>query len=380
MRSHGWALTPSSAYITRLPFIAGKVRLGVKDVIDVAGTKTTAGSRLVADHMEVAESNAKLLAGALAEDVCIVGKTNLHELAFGFTGINPHFGTPLNPVSPWTVPGGSSSGSAVVVASGDADIAIGTDSAGSVRMPAACCGTVGLKLSGGRLPLDGVWPLAPTLDTIGVFGQDVASTQYCASLLLNEKLGSRSEVLDLGRLRGLPASAWVESEVDAALDQAGVNCLDFRIESWGAAFEAARTILAYEAWWSNKWLLESFEYGGMLGKDVAFKLEVGARIETFQAEDARSIAAAFEREFAAVLEAVEVIVLPTLPVPPPPLLAPDTVDLAGLTAPVNLGGWPALALPIPGHGGLPASLQLVAAVGAEARLLSTAARIERALR
>ncbi len=134
------------------------------------GEPTTAGCRAVADRAVPAPRDAACMAGARAAGARIVGRTNLHELALGVTGINPWYGTPVNPLDPTRVPGGSSSGSAVAVAVGDADVAYGSDTGGSVRIPAACCGTAGLKTTWGRIPLDDVWPLSPSFDTVGPHG------------------------------------------------------------------------------------------------------------------------------------------------------------------------------------------------------------------
>src|SRR6202044_1310543 len=109
-----------------------------------------------------------------SSDLRIVGKANLNELALGASGVNEYFGTPVNPLDPGLVPGGSSSGSAVAVAGGEADLAYGSDTGGSVRVPAAFCGITGLKTTHGRIPLAGVWPLAPSMDTIGPMARDVA--------------------------------------------------------------------------------------------------------------------------------------------------------------------------------------------------------------
>ena len=138
------------------------------------GTPTTAACAVLARQAEPAERDAACLAGLRAADVAIVGKANLHELACGGTGINQHFGTPVNPFDPACIPGGSSSGSAVALADGEVDIALGSDTAGSIRNPSACCGTAGLKTTWGRIPLEGVWPLAPSLDTVGPMARDVA--------------------------------------------------------------------------------------------------------------------------------------------------------------------------------------------------------------
>src|SRR5438128_560661 len=123
------------------------------------------------------------MAGARAADARIVGKANLHELAFGATGVNVWFGTPENPLDASLIPGGSSSGSAVAVATGEADVAYGSDTGGSVRIPSACCGTTGLKTTWGRVPLDGVWPLAPSLDTVGPMARDIAGLVLAMQLL-----------------------------------------------------------------------------------------------------------------------------------------------------------------------------------------------------
>src|SRR5580698_1811799 len=153
-------------------------RVAVKDIIDMAGLPTSAACRAVAERAEPAVADAPCLAGlraALARGkVRFAGKTNLHELAFGISGINAAFGTPVNPLDPALVPGGSSSGSAVAVGSGEADVAYGSDTGGSIRIPAACCGIAGLKTTWGRIPLTGVWPVAPSLDTVGPMARDVA--------------------------------------------------------------------------------------------------------------------------------------------------------------------------------------------------------------
>src|SRR5487761_1008975 len=154
------------------------MRVAVKDLIDMEGLPTTAGSRVVAEHTVPASADASCLVAIRAASsegrATIVGRTNLHELALGVTGINPWYGTPVNPLDRTLVPGGSSSGSAVAVATGEADVAYGSDTGGSVRIPAACCGTAGLKTTWGRVPLEGVWPLSPSFDTVGPMARDVA--------------------------------------------------------------------------------------------------------------------------------------------------------------------------------------------------------------
>src|SRR5690349_3518190 len=164
----------TSTFITELDAQGSGPRVAVKDIIDVAGVPTTCGSRAVERTAAPAARDAACLAGVRAADARIVGKANLHELAMLPIGTNPWFGTPVNPLDPDLVPGGSSSGSAVAVATDEADVAIGSDTGGSVRVPSACCGTVGLKTTHGRISLEGVWPLAPSLDTVGPMALSVA--------------------------------------------------------------------------------------------------------------------------------------------------------------------------------------------------------------
>src|SRR5438105_9134563 len=137
-----------------------KLRLAVKDLIDMKGVVTTAGSEFLAKHSPPAKGDAKCLAIARQSGVQFVGKTNTSELAVAVSGVNAYYGTPRNPLDRGRIPGGSSSGSAVAVANNEADVAFGTDTAGSIRVPAACCGVVGLKTTFGLAPQGGVSPLA----------------------------------------------------------------------------------------------------------------------------------------------------------------------------------------------------------------------------
>ncbi|MGC2074026.1 MAG: amidase, partial [Pseudolabrys sp.] len=161
-----------------------KLRLAVKDLIDMKGVVTTAGSEFLAKHASPAKRDAKCLAIARQSGVQFVGKTNLSELAVAVSGMNAYYGTPRNPLDRGRIPGGSSSGSAVAVANDEADVAFGTDTAGSIRVPAACCGVVGLKTTFGLVPIDGVYPIAPNrLDTVGPLAKDIAGTVRGMDLL-----------------------------------------------------------------------------------------------------------------------------------------------------------------------------------------------------
>ena len=156
--------------------------VAVKDCIDVAGVRTTNGS-LVAHPTTPARADAGIVRLLRRQGAVVVGKTNQSELAFSGIGTNPHFGTPTNPICPDRVTGGSSSGSAAAVAAGHVALAVGTDTSGSVRVPAAFCGIVGYKASGGRFPLDGIRPLSPGLDSVGILTRTVADLRFAVAAL-----------------------------------------------------------------------------------------------------------------------------------------------------------------------------------------------------
>src|SRR5689334_21868460 len=211
-----------STWITRLDGRGDGPRLAVKDAIDIEGSPTTAGSRAVADRAEPAATDARVVATARAQGARIVGKANLTEFCLAADGVNPWFGTPVNPLDPARVPGGSSSGSAVAVATGEADVAFGTDTAGSVRIPAACCGIAGLKTTWGRVPLDGVYPLASSMDTVGPLGANVAAVELGMRLIDPGFAGASAEAPGrVGRIRPAP-DLGVDPATDAEIGRAHV--------------------------------------------------------------------------------------------------------------------------------------------------------------
>ena len=170
-------------WIVRMAPEGAGPRLAVKDCIDVAGLPTTVGCPVVAEMAEPAANDAAVVATARESGARIAGKTGLTELCWSASGVNPWAGTPVNPRDPRRVPGGSSSGSAVAVATGEADVSLGTDTGGSNRIPAACCGVTGLKTVWGRVSVKGVYPLAPSLDTVGPIGRDDAAVELGMRLI-----------------------------------------------------------------------------------------------------------------------------------------------------------------------------------------------------
>jgi amidase len=367
-----------ATFITRLEHSTSGIRLAVKDLIDLAGVPTTAGSRALADTAAPALADAPCLAGARAARVAIVGKVNLHELAFGASGVNDYFGTPVNPLDPRRVPGGSSSGSAVAVADGDADIAYGSDTGGSIRIPAAFCGVTGLKTTHGRVSLDGVWPLAPSLDTVGPMAVDVAGVAAGMTLL---EPGFRLDAPPAGRVgRIRPAGSDVDADIDAAIDQAlarsGLEIVEIDLPGWPEAREAAGVIIDAEAAASNRFLLDDPVRRGLLGRDVRARLIDGAATTPAQLAQARAFQSAWRTAMAIAMRDVDVLALPTVMFYPPLLSEAVRMPYTALTNPVNLSGCPALALPVPCAQRLPASLQLIGLPDTEALLLATGGIIE----
>lgn len=365
-----------TTFIVRFDTSGSGVRLAVKDLIDMEGVPTTAGSRAVADEATPAAADAACLAGARRVGARIVGRTNLHELGFGVTGVNPWFGTPVNPLDPTLVPGGSSSGSAVAVATGEADVAYGTDSGGSVRIPSACCGSAGLKTTAGRVPLDGVRPLAPSLDTVGPMARDVAGLVVGMRLLEPGFEMAPRRSLTVGRLRvdGDPA---VLAAVDRALAATGWEVVELDVPGWQEATAAAGTLLVAEAWQSNGLLLAEHPDG--LGGDVAERLRLGAAVAAAAVGRCRSLRWRWHDALSDLFGRVDVLATPTLTIFPPKLDAGTELLTGRCTLPVNLAGVPAVVVPVPSDGPLPASLQIVGPGDGEGMLLAAAADVEEAV-
>ena len=339
----GWSL--------RLPGTGKGPRVAVKDLFDIAGIPTTAGSAAL---QRIPTATAPVLEG-----LNIIGRTQMHELAYGITGVNSWQGTPTNPLDPRLVPGGSSSGAAVVVANGEADVALGTDTGGSVRIPAACCGVFGLKTTHGRIAVDGTWPLAPSFDTIGPLA---ASLEGLVTGM--ELLGPGFAIGDAGTIgRFRPTAA---PGVDEALDRVLGNRPTVELPGWDAADAACAVLLNIEGFRSSGHLLAT----GLVGEDVAGRLTAGAARSAEELTRALDVQALWRREIEAALDLYDVIALPVLRDAPAPLDDPVRMYDLRLTLPVNLAGLPALAMPVPRRDGPPASLQLVGR--SEEVLLATA--------
>lgn len=367
-----------STFIERTGIGRGGVRVAVKDLIDLAGLPTTAGCRAVARRAQPAAADAACLAGlraaVAAGEARIVGKTNLDELAAGASGVNPWFGTPRNPLDPARIPGGSSSGSAVAVATGEADVGIGSDTGGSVRIPAACCGVVGLKTTHGRVPTKGVHPLSQSLDTVGPLARDVAGAAL-GMRLLEPGFAPGEPARLVGRVRVPGVVPAIDAAVDRALALAELEVVEVELPGWDGAFEAALGVLLPEALRNNGPLIEADPEG--VGEATRRQILIGRDYLAAEAA-ARRFQAAWAAELDAAFKRVELLACPTLADFAPPLEKFEGIAAICRTMELNLAGVPASAQPVPSDGPLPASLQLFGPPNCEERILPTAALIEAA--
>jgi aspartyl-tRNA(Asn)/glutamyl-tRNA(Gln) amidotransferase subunit A len=366
-------------FITETPVAGGAgPRLAVKDLFDTAGVRTTYGSRVFAEH--VPETTAPAVARLEAAGYVSVGKANLHEFAWGITSENPHYGTVPNPRAPGRVAGGSSGGNAAALAAGLVDAALGTDSAGSIRIPSACCGSTGFKPTFALVPLEGCFPLAPTFDTAGPMANDVAACERMLAALA-PGFAPATEPGSLGDVRA--GVAWTGS-ADPLVRE--------RVEAAAALFAGARPAsvpdpegvypcFAREAAEVHAELFAArrAEYGD----NVATKIERALTTEDAEVEAARAARERYRERIAALFEEVDVLVTPTVPMVAPPTGIGDLAlrgRMIELTLPWNVVGAPALALPCgPAEDGLPASVQLVGRPGEDAAVLAVGRALERAL-
>lgn len=354
------------------------LRVAVKDTIDIAGHATRGGSGALADAPAATE-HAEVVARVLDAGCRIVGRANMHELAYGVTGINAHTGTALNPRFPDRIPGGSSSGSAAAIAAGYADFSLGSDTGGSIRIPACCCGVVGFKPTFGRVSRKGAVPVVTSLDCLGPFADDVA-TVIRAMAIIDPTFApvTLDHAPVLGRL-AVEASAEIAEAVAGALAASGVALVDREVVGFDDAFDAGIKIIAAETWAAFGALTAS----PAMGADVRARLLAASEVTAEQLAAAEVVRARVSDEIDAALAGVDALVLPTMSVVPPTLEeAKDARAAIALTALVrifNLTGHPAVSLPIRTARGLPAGIQLVGRKGDDARLLAVAAALEAGL-
>jgi amidase len=366
-------------FIDRSQIGTAGTTVAVKDLIDVAGFPTTAGCRAIERSASPATADAACLAGLRAAieagEARIVGRTNLDELAIGATGINDWFGTVPNPLDPSRIAGGSSGGSAAAVATGEAEVGIGTDTGGSVRIPAACCGVVGLKTTIGRVPTSGVVPVSQSLDTVGPLGRDIAAVVR-GMALLEPGFAPGAAARVIGRVRVPAVDPRIDAAIDAALAASELEVVEVPLPSWGDAYEAALRIGVSEAYRNHGAMVE--REPELVGERTREAILLGRETAPQEAAARR-----FQRRWAAELDdalgRAELLAWPTLAAYPPPLTDAEAINGTGRVMQVNLAGLPALSQPVPTAGPLPAGLQLVGPLDGEEALVATGALVEAAI-
>jgi amidase len=366
-------------------------RFAVKDLFDVAGTRTGAGNPDWLAAAPVAGTHCPAVAALLSAGADLWGKTVTDELAFSLSGSNAHYGTPANPRAPGRLPGGSSSGSASAVAGGVVEFALGTDTGGSVRAPAAYCGIFGLRPTHGRLSTKGVVALAPSFDTVGILA---ANGRYLASawqalVPAGPREGGRSGpsrrlvlATDLFEYADAPAAGAL-AEAASTLGKALGLSLQHRplgapgdLLGW---LEAYRALQLAEAWQVHGRFIT--ERRPRLGPGVASRFAAAAATNPEDAERAAPVRAAARAALSRLLGDDGVLVQPAAPGPAP---LPDTAPeekatlrerILTLTSPAGLAGAPVVVLPVAQAGGLPLGLALVGLPGDDEALVEVAEQV-----
>jgi len=363
--------------------------ISLKDLIDVEGVATTAASRTRLG--EIARTDATVVSRLRDAGAIIIGKCNLHECALGTTSDESAFGPARNPRDTSRSPGGSSGGSAAAVAAGLGSGSIGSDTGGSIRIPAAACGVVGLKPTFGEIPTTGVFPLSASLDHVGPLARTVGDAWILHGVLKGTGEAPTSPP-PMSRLRLATLGGYFVEFLDAEvrrefvgaiakLKDAGAAVHDVHLPGTSAIATTYQNIALPEAYAHHAKTLES--RGHDYSKGVRDRLEMGGRIPAADYAEAQRVRATLRAAVDAALEHCDALVLPTLPMPAPTIGA-DTVDIDGVERPLrplmlrltqlfNLTGHPAISLPCgETSAGLPCGLQLVGRRQETAALLAVA--------
>jgi aspartyl-tRNA(Asn)/glutamyl-tRNA(Gln) amidotransferase subunit A len=371
--------------------------VSIKDLFDVAGETTLAGSKALEGEPPAAQ-DATVVARLKAAGAIIIGRTNMTEFAYSGLGLNPHFGTPVNPLDPARVPGGSSSGAGVAAALGLGAIAIGTDTGGSVRIPATFSGVTGFKPTQARIPRDGTYPLSPSLDSVGPLGQSVACCALVDAVLAGEAPAPLPDLPLRGRRFLVPTGSVLTQRLDAEvaasfeavlslLADQGAEIVEREVPELGLVAEIYRLggIAAPEALAQHRVLLA--RRGHAYDPLVRQRLEAAGTILAADYIEALAARRAAIRAMDGATREYDALLCPTVPVLPPRIDALTTAEIYFATnslvlrntAVFNLLDRPALTLPCHRPGELPVGFMLVGAIGGDRQLLAVGWAVERAL-
>jgi aspartyl-tRNA(Asn)/glutamyl-tRNA(Gln) amidotransferase subunit A len=379
------SVTESTPPTARLPGVfitdvepeADGIRLAVKDLFDTAGVRTTYGSAIFAEHIPAgtAEAVGRLQAAGYTS----VGKANLHEFAWGITSENPHYGRVPNPLAADRIAGGSSGGCAAALAAGLADAALGSDSGGSIRIPAACCGVTGFKPSFGLVPTNGCFPLAPSFDHVGPMARDVAGCEAMMQVLVPGFAASSVDALSDLKV----GVAWTDNAgllvrgrvAEAAALFSRTRALDLPLpDGIGPAFSREAAEVHADLWREQRHLY---------GENVAYKLDLAMRISDAEVAAALRARERYRERLDELMSDVDLVLTPTLAMVAP-RVGPSELSLREamlkFTYPWNVIGAPALAVPCgPADQAMPASLQLVGRAGDDQLVLRAGMMLEPSL-
>lgn len=376
------------------------VPVGIKDIVDVAGVVTTAGAHRRFHHMPV--SDAAVTARLRGAGAVIIGKTGLHEFAYGVTNHNAHFGPVRNAWDTTRIPGGSSGGSAVAVSAGLCGGAVGTDTGGSIRIPASLCGVVGLKPTYGRVPLDGIVPLSWSLDHAGPLTRTVDDAALFFHVMAEEPGGaaidSASRAADLAGVRvGVPRPFFwehLDGEVadlaEAALGilrDLGAQVVDCELSYASSAGSIAAVVMSAEATAFHEARLR--ETPEAYGEDIRVRLERGLFLSATDLVMGLRARRFLRQEFSRVFAQADVLVTPTTQAPAAPIEEDPqavsgrslamSVQLTRFTNPFNVTGFPVLSVPCGfTRNGLPSGIQFIGPAGEEVHVLRAGEAYERA--
>lgn len=360
--------------------------LAVKDIYDVAGMKTGCGNPQILAESPVATRSAPTVEKLLAAGAAFIGKTQTDELAFSLMGQNSHYPYPINPSAPDRVTGGSSSGSAAAVAGGLADIALGSDTGGSIRAPASFCGLVGLRTTHGRIPLEGVMPLAPSLDTIGWFARDIDLYEKVGKILLGEdkQTFAFSQLLYMPLLEHLLLDHPETDSYRAMFAKVRPHFANLKAASQPTLsidelYLTFRQIQGAEAWATHGAWISSGDR--KLGPGVADRFAYGSEITEEALAQHRSRRTRFTQELETIIGDNAVLALPTVPGAAPFAKEPfetlqayreQALRLLCLSV---LSGLPQITVPLGTVHGAPMGISFIGPRGSDRALITLAQKI-----
>lgn len=361
------------------------VSFAAKDLFDVAGIATGAGNPDFLEGMAPAEDNAPAVQAMLDAGATLVGKTITDELAFGLAGENFHYGTPLNTGAPDRIPGGSSSGSVSAVAGGVCDTALGTDTGGSVRVPASHCGVFGIRTTHGRVPIDGVVPLAQSFDTVGWFARDARMLQRVGEVLLPDYVA-----------REMPTRLLVANDALAELEPAALGPVAAAIDKLAAGFETVepvtltkhglsdwravfRNVQGYEAWQTHgEWIRD---VRPTFGPGVRERFAAVAEITEVEFEDATDKRAGIRSTVRGLLDEQTVLCVPSAAgIAPLKNTQPEALEdfrnrTLNICCIAGLSGVPQVSLPLARVDGCPVGISMIALPNFDEMLLGAAVQL-----